>query len=97
MACFIKNKGNRTLPISQIKKLRLSLLEQIRSTYPNLKVTIGKYHPGWSKRSAIQYHVHAGRHDNAVQLEISHLLRDTEQNINNIVNIISQSLKQTFH
>lgn len=99
-ACkFLFNTGEITLKITDLKKLKLNLVGNLIMNFPELfnknKITIGEIHSGWSKTSAIQYHRHGGRKDNAVQLELNRFLRKKE-NISKTVKLISDSLKKTF-
>lgn len=91
-----KNQGEITLKISQIKQLKRTLASFTKEHY-NMNTTIGRWYSGWSKQSAIQYHKHEGRNDYAVQFEISHQIRLDRQKRNNIIDLLSTTLKNIFN
>ncbi|MBD3311371.1 MAG: hypothetical protein GF349_02650 [Candidatus Magasanikbacteria bacterium] len=90
-----KNNGKITMRISLLKKLKKNLSKNMVKENPS-KISIGKHYSGWSKTSAIQFHKHEQRDDYAVQMEISHLLRKNNKQIDNTVEIIKKSLTESF-
>ncbi|MBM3436159.1 MAG: hypothetical protein FJY07_08115 [Bacteroidetes bacterium] len=87
-----KNKGMITASTEKIEKLKSKIEEQLISDL-NLKVVIGKFFPGWSRRNGTQFR--SGTQCDAIQLEISNKLRKSEK-IDYTSKIISKSLKEVY-
>jgi hypothetical protein len=60
-----------------------------------LSVSVGEKYSGWSRRSAIQFHKHAGRNDFALQIEINRKLRGFSH-LSDFVDLLADSLSQVF-
>ncbi|MFH0857716.1 MAG: hypothetical protein V1848_03135 [Candidatus Magasanikbacteria bacterium] len=87
------NSGKTTITPLQLYTLQKELEKELQKTFP-LMVTIGKYFPGWSKQSAIQFHKNEGRDDSAIQLEINNVLRSNTINIRYITDLLAKKIKQ---
>jgi len=89
----VLNSGKSTITPIQIYTLQKELQKELQKAFP-LMVTIGKYFPGWSKQSAIQFHKTEGRDDYAIQLEINNVLRSNTINIRYITDLLAKKIKQ---
>lgn len=90
-----KNQGEITLKIKHIKQIKRVLSTFTKEQY-NMNTTIGRWYSGWSKQSAIQFHKHEGRDDYAVQFEISEQLRLNKDKRDQIIQLLAQTLQNTF-
>ena len=88
--------GRSTISPLKIYTLQKELEKNLQTYFP-FTVTIGKIFSGWSKRSAIQFHKHEGRDDNAVQIEINHILRSNEINIRLTVDLLAKIFKKIIN
>lgn len=89
------NSGAVTLKINQAKAI-FNFLKKELSQNRNLDVTMGKSFSGWSQWSGIQFHKNLGRNDYALQLEVNQDLRTSNDDINYLVKILTQVLKEVF-
>lgn len=88
------NSGNQTLS----KNFLLTLCETLGKNFEseNIPVTIGKYFPGWSKLSAIQYHHYKNPIDEAFHLEIEEGLRLYKEKRDILLTHLIHAVRHTF-
>ncbi len=87
--------GVPTLPIKYLKMIK-RVVEPLTLKEYNLPIGLGENFPAWSRRIGVQFHKFNGRNDYAIQLEITKELKNTKEQIDSIINILSQSLKTIF-
>ncbi|MFH0780287.1 MAG: hypothetical protein V1928_05585 [Parcubacteria group bacterium] len=87
--------GVPTIQIGQLKKMKQLLQEPIKKDY-NLDIGVGNIYSAWDKRCGIQFHKCCGRNDYAIQLEIQHRLKETEENIAKLALLLAETFKLIF-
>lgn len=87
-----KNKGKKRVEKETIIKLRKKLNQILKKR--NLRVTIGAEKAAWSRQNAVQFH--ANTPNDSMQFEIVYSLRNNDQNIEFISNILAEALKEVY-
>lgn len=87
--------GVPTIQIGQLKKMKQLLQEPIKKDY-NLDIGVGNIYSAWDKRCGIQFHKCGGRDDYAVQMEIHHRLKESEEDIAKLARLLAETFKSVF-
>lgn len=86
-----KNSGSETIRISKLKNFYKKIQEGASSEIG--QITIGKFFPGWSRHSGIQWHLHHNKHDAAIHLEIGKSIRFSKKIRNECITQLSPLIK----